>query len=278
MSHGFLSGGYRIIIFDGSCSRDHLLLLSINKERTDKGKQNISYHYSGQTDSSGCSTKDLGPRELTKTLRLQFRKHRMVAASAPSGDQNEKSRGADSSDGYDTFQEESPDPTLVCQGVVLWKQTQQLLKPGCVRSIATTCQAGLTMPSAPNSPPLPLRDTSRSCSREHLTPRSENTIFNLSHHEGPWRPVPLPGSCEFYWQAILLMSLGGSVLLCGLVLCGLYFAGVSVTATNILAPALLSLGLMVLVIGGVLMPIMRESRKHSATKHLCSFYSPQLNL
>ncbi|XP_048018561.1 phosphoinositide-interacting protein-like [Megalobrama amblycephala] len=125
---------------------------------------------------------------------------------------------------------------------------------------------------------LPLGDCSRSYSCEQLTPRSENTIFSLSHKEIRWNPQPPPGNCEYYWQAILLMTAGGSVLLCGMVLSGLYFAGVSTKATNILGPALLSIGLMVLVVGVVLMPITQEMRHQSATKRLCSYYKPQINL
>lgn len=121
---------------------------------------------------------------------------------------------------------------------------------------------------------LPLRD----CSREQLTPRSENTVLSLSGKEIRWSPLPPPGNCEYYWQAILLMTSGGSVLLSGMVLSGLYFAGVSTLATNILGPALLSIGLMVLVVGVVLMPITQEMRHQSAVNRLCSVYKPQINL
>ncbi|KAK7175425.1 hypothetical protein R3I93_002361 [Phoxinus phoxinus] len=132
------------------------------------------------------------------------------------------------------------------------------------------------MPSV--SEHLPLGDCSRSCSREQLTPRSENTVISLSGKEIRWTPLPPPGNCEYYWQAILLMTSGGSVLLSGMVLSGLYFAGVSTMATNILGPALLSIGLMVLVVGVVLMPITQEMRHQSAANRLCSFYKPQINL
>ncbi|KAL1278865.1 hypothetical protein QQF64_025538 [Cirrhinus molitorella] len=93
---------------------------------------------------------------------------------------------------------------------------------------------------------LHLKDSPHSYSREQLTPCSD-TVFSLSHNDTFWTLQPSPGKCEYYWQAILLMTSGGSVLLCGMVLSGLYFAGFSMMATNILGPALLSVGLMVLV-------------------------------
>ncbi|XP_056304436.1 phosphoinositide-interacting protein-like [Danio aesculapii] len=125
---------------------------------------------------------------------------------------------------------------------------------------------------------LPLRDCPPTYPLEQLTPRSENTVFSLSHHDSSWTPHPPPGSCEYHWHAILLMTSGGSVLICGMVLSGLYFSGVSVMSTNILGPALLSIGLMVLVVGMVLMPITREMRQQSATKRLLGYYKPQMNL
>ncbi|XP_051572168.1 phosphoinositide-interacting protein-like [Myxocyprinus asiaticus] len=122
---------------------------------------------------------------------------------------------------------------------------------------------------------LPLRDSSCSYSRDQLTPNSNNTVSSLTHHKTFWTPQPSPGNCEFYWHAILLMTSGGSVLICGMVLSGLYFAGVSMMATNILGPALLSIGLVVLVVGMVLVPITHEMRHQNATKRLCSVYKPQ---
>lgn len=119
--------------------------------------------------------------------------------------------------------------------------------------------------------------TPLSFSKEQLTPHSENTVFSLSHSPTLWTAQAPPGNCEYYWHAILLMTSGGSVLICGMVLSGLYFAGISVMATNILGPALLSLGLMVLVVGVVLVPITQEMRYQSATKRLCNHYKPQVN-
>lgn len=119
--------------------------------------------------------------------------------------------------------------------------------------------------------------TSSSSSREQLTPKSENTVFSVAHSKTIWTTQPPPGNCEFYWHAVLLMTSGGSVLICGMVLSGLYFTGISVMTTNILGPALLSIGLMVLVVGVVLVPITREMRNQSATKRLCNYYKPQLN-
>ncbi|KAI7804022.1 putative phosphoinositide-interacting protein-like, partial [Triplophysa rosa] len=114
--------------------------------------------------------------------------------------------------------------------------------------------------------------TPLSFSQEQLTPHSDNTVFSLSHSPTLWTARAPPGNCEYYWHAILLMTSGGSVLICGMVLSGLYFAGISVMATNILGPALLSVGLMVLVVGVVLVPITREMRYQSATKRLCNHY------
>uniref|UniRef100_A0A8C1SR60 Phosphoinositide-interacting protein n=1 Tax=Cyprinus carpio TaxID=7962 RepID=A0A8C1SR60_CYPCA len=141
---------------------------------------------------------------------------------------------------------------------------------------AQGCGASKDMPSVPEH--LPLSDCPRSYSREQLTPRSVNTVFSLAHNDTFWTLQPAAGNCEYYWQAILLMTSGGSVLICGMVLSGLYFAGFSMMATNILGPALLSVGLMVLVVGVVLMPITRQMRHQSATKHLCSYYKPHINI
>ncbi|XP_026077853.1 phosphoinositide-interacting protein-like [Carassius auratus] len=123
---------------------------------------------------------------------------------------------------------------------------------------------------------LPLRDGARSNSCEQLTPSTVSTVLNLSHNKISWTLQPTTtGNCEYYWQAILLMTSGGSVLICGMVLSGLYHAGFSKMATNILGPTLLSLGLMVLVVGLVLMPVTRQMRDQSAAKHL---YKPHINL
>ncbi|XP_051987343.1 phosphoinositide-interacting protein-like [Xyrauchen texanus] len=124
---------------------------------------------------------------------------------------------------------------------------------------------------------MPIQDGTSSNSHDQLTPNSVNTVFSLAHHESFWTPQPSSGNCEYYWHAILLMTSGGSVLICGMVLSGLYFAGVSMMATNILGPALLSIGLMVLVVGVVLVPITREMRHQNATMRKCSFYKPPLN-
>uniref|UniRef100_A0A8C1F3J8 Phosphoinositide-interacting protein n=1 Tax=Cyprinus carpio carpio TaxID=630221 RepID=A0A8C1F3J8_CYPCA len=117
------------------------------------------------------------------------------------------------------------------------------------------------MSSVPDD--LPLRDCPGSNSCEQLTPCSESTVLSMSHNKNFWTLQPAPGNCEYYWQAILLMTSGGSVLICGMVLSGLYFAGFSKMATNILGPALLSVGLVVLVVGLVLMPTTRQMRDQS---------------
>uniref|UniRef100_A0A8C1Y8N9 Phosphoinositide-interacting protein n=1 Tax=Cyprinus carpio TaxID=7962 RepID=A0A8C1Y8N9_CYPCA len=137
------------------------------------------------------------------------------------------------------------------------------------------CGTSEDMSSVPDD--LPLRDCPGSNSCEQLTPCSESTVLSMSHNKNFWTLQPAPGNCEYYWQAILLMTSGGSVLICGMVLSGLYFAGFSKMATNILGPALLSVGLVVLVVGLVLMPTTRQMRDQSATKHLCSYYKPHIN-
>ncbi len=141
---------------------------------------------------------------------------------------------------------------------------------------AQGCGTSEDMPSVPEH--LPLSDCPLSYSGEQLTPRSENTVLSLAHNDTLWTLQPAPGNCEYYWQAILLMTSGGSVLICGMVLSGLYFGGFNVMATNILGPALLSVGLMVLVVGMVLMPVTRQMRHQSAMKRLCSYYKPHINL
>ncbi len=126
----------------------------------------------------------------------------------------------------------------------------------CLPDGAMRCRTSGDMPSVPEH--LPLSDCTYSL--EQLVPRSVNTVFSLAHKDTLWTLQPAPGNCEHYWQAILLMTSGGSVLICGMVLSGLYFAGLSTMATKILAPALLSVGLMVLVVGLVLMPVTRQMR------------------
>ncbi|XP_028843086.1 phosphoinositide-interacting protein [Denticeps clupeoides] len=127
------------------------------------------------------------------------------------------------------------------------------------------------MMKAPES--IPLGNCSQS--EDHLTPRTESTVFSLARSEFKWTTEPARSSWEFYRHAILLMATGGSVLLTGLVVSGLHFTKTFPTA-NIVGPALLSVGLMALVVGVVLIPVTKELKQQHSMKRLYSYYKPPI--
>ncbi|XP_062386913.1 phosphoinositide-interacting protein-like [Sardina pilchardus] len=156
-------------------------------------------------------------------------------------------------------------------------------------------------PSTPGDPEtVPLEECSRAPSNDHLSLRTESTIFSLARTESQGTPTLPRRAWRSHRPAIILMSTGGSMLLAGFVLCGLYFAEeysklsandtsakLISTRTNqtmyslicgtIMGPPLLSIGLMVMMVGVVLIPVTREMRQQSM-KRLYSFKPQQLSM
>ncbi|XP_076121458.1 phosphoinositide-interacting protein [Alosa pseudoharengus] len=153
-------------------------------------------------------------------------------------------------------------------------------------------------PSKPVDPEtVPLEECSRAPSNDHLSLRTESTIFSLTRTESQGT-TPLPGRAwKSHRPAIILISTGGSMLLAGFVLSGLYFTeeysklnstNLISTRTNqtvynlicgtIMGPPLLSIGLMVMMVGVVLIPVTREMRQQNSMKRLYSFKPQQLSL
>ncbi|XP_063073290.1 phosphoinositide-interacting protein-like [Engraulis encrasicolus] len=128
-----------------------------------------------------------------------------------------------------------------------------------------------TTPVAPES--ISMGERSHTQSRDHLTLRTESTVFSLANSESLWTTTAPPTAWEFYRHAILLMSTGGSVLLAGCVLTGLHFA--RFTSDKYLGTALLSIGLMVLAVGVVLIPVTREMKQSNSKRSYSHYNKPQ---
>ncbi|KAK6478315.1 UNVERIFIED_CONTAM: hypothetical protein FKN15_063951 [Acipenser sinensis] len=111
---------------------------------------------------------------------------------------------------------------------------------------------------------IALGDQSRSQSHDFLT---ESTIFSLSRSESLWTTASR-SAWETYNKPIIVMSVGGAVLIFGMVLSGLWFGSIYPKSTNILGPGFFSIGLMILVIGLVWVPVMREKQKQKSVSRL----------
>ncbi|MBN3278489.1 TM238 protein, partial [Polyodon spathula] len=85
---------------------------------------------------------------------------------------------------------------------------------------------------------IALGDQSRSQSHDFLT---ESTIFSLSRSESLWTTTSR-SAWETYNKPIIVMSVGGAVLLFGIVLSGLWFGSIYPKSTNILGPGFFSIG------------------------------------
>ncbi|XP_023691449.1 uncharacterized protein [Paramormyrops kingsleyae] len=96
---------------------------------------------------------------------------------------------------------------------------------------------------------------------DQVNPQPETTIFSLSQSESVWTAEKSHSTCEIYRHSILLMSVGGSVLFCGSVISALYFGVRTQQVASIMGPVLVSVGLMVLVVGLVLVPIIKQDQK-----------------
>ncbi|KAL2101024.1 hypothetical protein ACEWY4_002785 [Coilia grayii] len=131
-----------------------------------------------------------------------------------------------------------------------------------------------TTPLAPEA--ISMGERSHTQSRDHLTLRTESTVFSLAHTESLWTTTSPPTAWEFYRHAILLMSTGGSVLLAGCVLTGLHFA--RFTSDKYLGTALLSIGLVVFAVGVVLIPVTRETKQNNINRIYSHYKPPQMNL
>ncbi|XP_048847256.1 phosphoinositide-interacting protein-like [Brienomyrus brachyistius] len=104
-----------------------------------------------------------------------------------------------------------------------------------------------------------------------VNPQPETTIFSLSQSESVWTEDKPHSTCAIYQHSILLMSVGGSVLLCGSVISALYFGVRTQQVASIMGPVLVSVGLMVLVVGLVLVPIIKQSQKPPPVKRKQSY-------
>ncbi|MBN3300629.1 phosphoinositide-interacting protein [Amia ocellicauda] len=120
---------------------------------------------------------------------------------------------------------------------------------------------------------IALGERSRSESNDFLTFQTESTVFSLSRSESLWT-TESRSAWETYRKPIIVMSAGGAIFFCGIILSSMYFIDYYKKATNILGPAFLSLGLMILVVGLVWVPIIKEKRKQSSVKRLFSYYRP----
>ncbi|XP_065754138.1 phosphoinositide-interacting protein [Phocoena phocoena] len=101
-------------------------------------------------------------------------------------------------------------------------------------------------------------------SKDLLPSQTASSLCISSRSESVWTPTPR-SNWEIYRKPIVIMSVGGAVLLFGVVItCLAYTLNLGDKSLQVLkmtGPAFLSLGLMMLVCGLVWVPIIRKKQK-----------------
>ncbi|OCT63069.1 phosphoinositide-interacting protein [Xenopus laevis] len=136
------------------------------------------------------------------------------------------------------------------------------------------------LPHIAVSEPISAERSSSSESKELVTSRTESTLYSCSRSESLWTTVPR-SAWDIYQKPIIIMSIGGSIFLLGIILTTIYFMsydGKKLPSRNdtspnpdapiskIFGPVAFSIGLMVLIFGLVWVPIIKKKRKRSASR------------
>ncbi|KAM9296780.1 phosphoinositide-interacting protein [Gastrophryne carolinensis] len=108
---------------------------------------------------------------------------------------------------------------------------------------------------------------SSSESKDLVTSRTESTLYSSSRSESLWTNVHR-SAWDVYQKPIIIMSIGGSVFLLGVILTTIYFVSEKAPVSKNFGPVALSIGLMVLIVGLVWVPIIRKKRKQRSASRL----------
>ncbi|XP_068118345.1 phosphoinositide-interacting protein isoform X2 [Hyperolius riggenbachi] len=113
-----------------------------------------------------------------------------------------------------------------------------------------------------------LGEQSSSESKDLVTSRTESTLYSSSRSESMWTTVHR-SAWDTYQKPIVIMSIGGSVFLLGIILTSMYFVYTTTAPiSKNVGPVALSIGLMVLIVGLVWVPIIRKKRKQKSGSRL----------
>ncbi|MEE6526150.1 hypothetical protein FKM82_026599 [Ascaphus truei] len=110
-------------------------------------------------------------------------------------------------------------------------------------------------------------ERSSSESKDMITSRTESTLYSSSRSESLWTNVHR-SAWDTYQKPIIIMSVGGSVFILGIILTSMYFMTKNAMVSKILGPVAFSIGLMVLIVGLVWVPIIRKKRKQRSASRL----------
>ncbi|XP_069808786.1 phosphoinositide-interacting protein [Dendropsophus ebraccatus] len=109
-------------------------------------------------------------------------------------------------------------------------------------------------------------------SKDLVTSRTESTLYSSSRSESLWTNAQR-SAWDTYQKPIIIMSIGGSVFLLGIILTTMYFVYTTTAPiSKNMGPVALSIGLMVLIIGLVWVPIIRKKRKQRSASRLFSHH------
>ncbi|KAG8446047.1 hypothetical protein GDO86_013789 [Hymenochirus boettgeri] len=114
---------------------------------------------------------------------------------------------------------------------------------------------------------------SSSESKDLVTSRTESTLYSVSRSESLWTNVHR-SAWDTYQKPIVIMSVGGSVFLLGIILTTMYFMSDQAPVSKIFGPVTFSIGLMVLIVGLVWVPIIKKKRKQRSASRLFNHRQP----
>ncbi|KAM5135570.1 phosphoinositide-interacting protein [Mantella aurantiaca] len=112
-----------------------------------------------------------------------------------------------------------------------------------------------------------IADMSSSESKDLVTSRTESTLYSSSRSESLWNTVHR-SAWDTYQKPIIIMSIGGSVFLLGIIMTTMYFLYSNAPVSRNFGPVALSIGLMVLIVGLVWVPIIKKKRKQRSSSRL----------